>query len=681
ITFFPDSHSVSGWTNISYLNTENESIHEIYLHLWPNGYLVNGIEIHQIVDENNSILSSNIEETVNLKVSLPIVVHPENRYTINIQFTTNLPNIEDRFGYSTTPNLVHAFGNFHPVLSVFESGEWNKNPFILYGESFYSDMAYYNVNITAPNDQVIAVGGDKLSTIDIDNMRLHFVRTGPIRDFTWVASPNYEVATLEHENMTIYSYYFPEHAQRGSDALTISSNALDLFSNLFEPYPYETGIIVAVPGWFGGMEYNQLIMINPGFYDPSIAGYEGFESVIAHEWSHVWNMYLIGNNPWKNPWFDEGWASYSSLLYFEEYKGANFANDMLKNIKNNYLTFLEDGDDEALRYNMSYWELYPENYGNIVYTKASLFIGLIRSIMGDELFFKAVEAFYDAYIYKTVDINNFVNALEDSSNLELSWLFDQYVNSMGEPPDYYISSARFVPDILDENWNTSVTIYQYRDLPPMVMLVPITITFDNGNSVDYQVWVNSTTQTVNVLLPISTGVPNHIYFDLNWYLIRENNNIWQSIRVVDGYSEPSLPRDLTASIQNNKVKLIWQAPLNNGGTKILNYIIYRGDDNENLTEIGSTDQLTYVDDVVIENNNYYYAIKAVNGLGTGLYSNQVQIKVSLDNSTTEESTSLITSESDTTTSTTFNSFSIVLTMLLITMAFIYKRKINKSKKR
>lgn len=536
VDFSPNLHSATGWANISYLNTENIALNEVYFHLWPNALLLNGLQIHQLVANNNEDLAFQIEEEVNLKVSLPVAVGPGSRASINIYFTTTLPNINSRFGYVSSPHELYVFGNWHPVLSVYENEIWNKNPYVFFGEGFYTDMAYYNVSISSPADQVIAAAADFISTTSSSNTTLrHKWTAGPVRDFTWIASPDYQVSSIQHNNVQISSYYFPEHLERGILALNITINSLEIFSELFEPWPYDTMVIAEIDAWFSGMEYNQLIMIAEHRYNTSISEIGFFEDVISHEWAHSWNTYLVANNPYEAPWLDEAWASYASVLYFEFiYVDQDISLESLYTWKNNYLQYVVNNSDQPLGLGMNFYDLNPD-YG-LVYTKGATFIGLLRSILGDELFFDTTEAFYEEFTYKTVTTEQFINFFEAHSGQELSWLFDQYVVQGLAPLAYEIIAANYKNDSVNENWIITVSVRQNHISQPSIMRVPIEIGFNTGITVADQVWINTTTETFEVLVPISNGTPTHIELDPEWILIRENTQIKKNLTY-----NPSLP--------------------------------------------------------------------------------------------------------------------------------------------
>ncbi|MHA2329356.1 MAG: M1 family aminopeptidase, partial [Candidatus Hodarchaeales archaeon] len=189
-------------------------------------------------------------------------------------------------------------------------------------------------------------------------------------------------------------------------ALNVTANCIDLFSELLEPCPYKSFAIIECPIDYS-MEYSQAVMISDDFFpDPAKLIPEGvvyfnLERVVTHEISHTWNHFIIGNNPYKEPWLDEGWADYSTFyLYAEEFHSQEIADQtVLKNKKGLFNDFLSYVDDAPVNMSADYFLDKLSHYGPIVYGKASQIIHLLRFVMGDVKFFSSLEAFYDAYSY------------------------------------------------------------------------------------------------------------------------------------------------------------------------------------------------------------------------------------------------------------------------------------------
>jgi len=87
---------------------------------------------------------------------------------------------------------------------------------------------------------------------------------------------------------------------------------------------------------------------------------------------------------------------------------------------------------------------------------------------------------------------------------------------------------------------------------------------------------------------------------------------------------PSAPQNLVAIAGDGYVSLTWEAPDDNGGLPIVGYNIYRGTSSGNETLLATVGNvLTYNDTGLTNGQTYYYRVSAVNGLGEGELSVEV----------------------------------------------------------
>ncbi len=123
----------------------------------------------------------------------------------------------------------------------------------------------------------------------------------------------------------------------------------------------------------------------------------------------------------------------------------------------------------------------------------------------------------------------------------------------------------------------------------------------------------------------------------------------------------SAPQNLQITASVNAANLTWQAPSDDGGSSITNYIIYRGTtsgDLSLLTQLGNV--LEYSDTDITTEVTYYYAVKAVNEVGESSASEEV--------STTVPAPTTITTPEST------NSFTTLIALLAFVGYLVYNRK-------
>jgi hypothetical protein len=82
-------------------------------------------------------------------------------------------------------------------------------------------------------------------------------------------------------------------------------NVLQTHSARFGPYAWSTYTLAITPSLSGGIEYPTFVM-----QGPSTIG-----RTTSHELGHEWFYSLVGNNQGRDPWLDEGLATYAEGRY------------------------------------------------------------------------------------------------------------------------------------------------------------------------------------------------------------------------------------------------------------------------------------------------------------------------------------------------------------------------------
>ena len=151
----------------------------------------------------------------------------------------------------------------------------------------------------------------------------------------------------------------------------------------------------------------------------------------------------------------------------------------------------------------------------------------------------------------------------------------------------------------DENGTSNVNNYKIYRNGSLIATVPVS-----------QTWYNDTS--------VSGGI-NYTYY------VTAVSSAGESDRSNEvnatPISEPRAPQNLHANAGNGYVNLSWTAPANDGGATIIEYRIYR---NGTLIATVPASQLWYNDTNVSNEITYKYYVTAVNSVGEGEKSNEVQ---------------------------------------------------------
>ena len=204
-------------------------------------------------------------------------------------------------------------------------------------------------------------------------------------------------------------------------------------------YPYPKYAQVCVDDFiFGGMENTSTTLLTDRCLIDEKASLDNAntESLVAHELAHQWFGDLVVIKHWSHAWIKEGAASYSEVQWTEHEYGKDDAAYYILKEARSYLQ--EDSSRYRRPIVTNVYREAIELYDRHLYEKGACVYHMIRGILGDELFDKAIHTFVNNNAHNTVETIDLLRAIESSTGYNLAPLFDQYVFRGGHP-DFNIS--------------------------------------------------------------------------------------------------------------------------------------------------------------------------------------------------------------------------------------------------
>lgn len=200
----------------------------------------------------------------------------------------------------------------------------------------------------------------------------------------------------------------------------------------------------------------------------------------------------------------------------------------------------------------------------------------------------------------------------------------------------------------------------------------------------------------NVYKSVSTGdlSPSYVGTGLNsfednsfikgvtyFYTITANNSMGESglsLEVVVNIPlDPTPPLNLAALGGNQAVGLSWSLPIASDG--LVHYAIYRAFlENGNFIHIGNSTELTYIDSSVLNDNDYWYYVTAINLAGESAPSNTVKASPAIPSEPTTTEPTNSTEHSDKDYSETFITIAIFSSLGIIGLTYVILRKMRKN---
>ena len=392
---------VTGTARLLYWNSAKTPLSEIYLRLYPNTHaynasmaiervLLNGISIAPGLSVGNTVLR--------LKLDKPLL--PGEGAAIEIAFLTGIPR-DSQQGYRMLnyASGVLVLNNFYPMFAVYDSKGWRIDPISDQGDAVYSEVSFYQVRLTAPANMVPATSGCEIERrANGDGTATWAFVSGPAREFSVLLSAEYRVAQATVGGVTVRSFYLPKDESGGKAILGYACDALATYQQHFGLYPYTELDMVEAPVGAGGVESPGLIMMKDEYYSLE-RGYAEF--LVAHEVAHQWWYGLVGADQPGEPWIDEALANYTAMIYYQELRGPEQADQALRwYLRDPYQRAVDNGRDMPANLPAA---AYPDpSYYEIVYAKGGLFYHELRQRLGDARFFAILQECAQRYRYGVV---------------------------------------------------------------------------------------------------------------------------------------------------------------------------------------------------------------------------------------------------------------------------------------
>ncbi len=427
----------NGSATVEVTNAETVPLDVLYFRLLPNGkgsYGDGSLRVTRTSQDGREASTALLVEDTVLKVPLTETLQPGEKVLLEFEFQGEVPK---DFGGEATPagygiynlsNGVLALSGWYPILAVYDDQGWNLDQPSQIGDSVYSDVGFYSVDLSAPEGLMVAATGVKVSEQHGDGkQRMHF-ESGPERDFFLVASADYQMASRMVGETKVNSYFFSGHEAAGMKALSIASDSLKIFNEKFGPYPFGEFDVVAAPMRNAlGVEYPGIVVIAESLYE--LPEKPDFEVTVAHEVAHQWWYSVVGNDVFDEPWLDEALVTYSSGLYYEFTFGPQYQAGLEQYWQNRYDRQREETGDEIVTNGLEYFESLnrPSIYGAIVYVKGALFFKALRAEIGDQAFFQGLQDYYQLRYFQIAQAADLLDAFENAAGRNLDTFYQQWL--------------------------------------------------------------------------------------------------------------------------------------------------------------------------------------------------------------------------------------------------------------
>lgn len=358
---------------VQYVNATGEALDELTFVIEPNR-LVGVFHVADLRWGSGQPIEDYTLDGARLRVPLTNRLAMWSSVTLSLRYEINVPEQAGPFG--ATPRQIN-FGDWYPFIPAYRAGQgWLIHEPGAAGEQLVYDVADYHVAIRLANLPVDSVVVASAPAEMVDDEYHYQLKAA--RNFAWSISAEYETISQTVETVAVIGYIQPQHLEAGRAALQATAQALELYSDLFAPYPHQQLSFVEAD-FPDGMEYDGLYFLGSEYFEGYQGQPQGYLTAIAvHETAHQWWYALVGNDQALEPWLDEALATYSELLFYEHVYPDLIAWWWQFRVKR----FEPSGGVDSTIYEHAGFR----SYVNAVYLRGALFMEEVRRQMGNEPF-------------------------------------------------------------------------------------------------------------------------------------------------------------------------------------------------------------------------------------------------------------------------------------------------------
>ncbi|MEZ5174511.1 MAG: M1 family aminopeptidase [Bacteroidia bacterium] len=384
-----------------------------------------GLTVDSVV-YGNSPLEFNQEET-RFTVDLAETLVPDSPYSIVVYYHGVPP--EDASGFG---GFSFSGGYAYNIGVGFDADPHNFGRVWFPCFDNFVERCTFSVEVLCPSNMTSYCGGIMVSDTVEDNIRRRrwelgqeipsYLASVAVATFTEL---NYTWESLLNDSLNVKLVAVPGDTTLVKNSFVTLEEIFHQFEAHFGPYRWDRVGYVFVPFGAGAMEHASNIAYPRGLLS---FGEAENKHIMAHELSHHWFGDLATCRTASEMWLNEGWASYCERLY-DEWLADRATYDAA--VRDNHIDMVQlchvkDG---------GYWPLsnvpHEYTYSTSTYERPSDIIHTLRTYMGDSLFFEGVKYHMNLNIFRDVSSNDFRDALEASSGLDLHDFFADWVDTPG----------------------------------------------------------------------------------------------------------------------------------------------------------------------------------------------------------------------------------------------------------
>jgi aminopeptidase N len=418
-----------------------------------------------------------------------------------------------------------------PKIGLTFVAETVDNPPIVFSDSFPENVHHWFPCYDYPNDKVtneivatverglkVAANGRLVSVTEdpgAGTVTYHWSQGLPHSTYLiFLAAAPYVVVRDSYKTLPVNYWVYPRDAAKVGPTYGKTPKMIEFFDRIYGyDYPWQKYDQVSVPSGGGAESTSATAMTHRIMVDEK--GEPDFPAIgiVSHELAHQWWGDLITLRSWAHTWLNESFGTYSDYLYHRYEKGDDEgAVDLLGKLN----AYLREARTRYIRPIVT--DRYDEPgdmFDAHTYPKGARVLHMLRSLVGDEPFFKTLSHFLHRYAFDAVDTADFIRSVKTVTGRNLDWFFDQWLYKPGHP----VFEVKSEWDAAKKAVRLRVAQVQDYSRGVPVFRVPVSIKLVSPGKTDIRkIWIEKREETFE--LPFEEK-PLLVRFDEDNVLIKE----------------------------------------------------------------------------------------------------------------------------------------------------------------
>jgi len=327
--------------------------------------------------------------------------------------------------------------------------ETTDNPQLVFSDSFPENVHHWFPCFDYPNDKAtneivatvraglkVAANGRLVSVLEdkaAGTVTYHWSQDLPHSTYLiFLAAAPYVIVRDSYGTLPVSYWVYPRDVAKVKPTYGKTPKMIEFFSRIYGyDFPWQKYAQISVPFGGGAESTSATAMTHRIMVDEK--GEPDFPAIgiVSHELAHQWWGDLITLRSWAHTWLNESFGTYSDYLYHRYEKGDD---EGAINLLGKLNAYLREARTRYIRPIVSDRYDQPDDmFDSHSYPKGARVLHMLRSLLGDEPFFKTMSHFLHRYAFDSVDTGDFIRSVKTVTGQNLDWFFDQWLFNPGHP--------------------------------------------------------------------------------------------------------------------------------------------------------------------------------------------------------------------------------------------------------